>query len=317
MEDWSAAAAGRRTPAMADRFHQFRIFIQVAEVGSFIGAARILKLPPATVSSAIRILEKELGVRLLHRTTRQVSLTQEGHKALPLARKLASDVDDIYRLLKADQQAVSGKLTIDAPSRIAARMIAPALPSLFEKHPGLELHVSSNDRPVDLLKEGIDCVIRVGQPRNENLVRKPLGLMDMVNCASPAYLAKHGAPRHPDELAGHWLIGYMPHADTNPVSWSCVDTPGTTRTIPMRYRVAVNGVESCLACCQAGVGLIQMPRFYVQHLLDSGELVQVLTDWPAEPMPIAVLYLHRSQRSPRMAAFIDWFHDLLGRTAAL
>ena len=313
----STAMTEQKNPSMSDRIHQFRIFVQVAETSSFVGAARALNLPPATVSYAIRMLEKELGVRLLHRTTRQVSLTQEGQKALPMARKLAADLEDLYSQLKSDQQVISGKLKVDVPSRIASQMIAPALPSLMAKYPALELHVSSNDRRIDLVKESIDCAIRIGHPHNESLVCKPLGKLELVNCASPGYLAEHGTPQHPDALIAHWAIGYAPQVDTQPAGWNYVDPSGAARTVSMRYRVVVNSVESYLACCKSGMGLIQIPRFDAQHLLESGELVEVMTDWPAEPLPIAALYLHRSQRSPRMAAFIDWFEDLLKRSATL
>jgi len=309
--------AEQKTHSMSDRVHQFRIFIQVAEMGSFIGAARALKLPPANVSAAIRLLENELGVRLLHRTTRQVKATQDGERLLPMARKIASDLDDIYKALKADQQTISGKLNLDVPNRIASRMIAPALPSFLEMYPALELNVSSSDRHVDLLKEGIDCVIRVGAPHDESLICRPLGLLEMVNCASPKYLEEHPAPRHPDELIKHWAVGYQPFANMHhPAEWNCINMPGSLRMIPMAHRIVVNNVESYLACCKAGMGMIQMPRFDVRHLLDNGELVEVLHDWPAPPMPIAALYPYRNQRLPRMTAFIDWFQDLLNRTVA-
>jgi DNA-binding transcriptional LysR family regulator len=297
---------------VSDRVHQFRIFIQVADMESFVGAARVLKIPPATVSAAIRMLEAELGVRLLHRTTRQVNLTAEGEKLLPMARKISSDLEAIYSMLHADQDAVSGRFALDVPSRIAARVIAPALPAFLHRHPALELHVCSNDRHVDLAKEGIDCVIRVGESRDDGLLRKPLGVLEMVTCASPTYLAEHKAPQHPEDLANHFAVGYSPSSSVPAAVWSLVDTLGNSRSIAMKHRVVVNNVESYLASCRVGLGLIQMPRFDVHELLERGELVEVLNDWVPPPVPIAALYLYRYQRSHRMGVIIDWLQSLLG-----
>ena len=289
--------------------------MHVAELGSFIGAARALKLPPATVSAAIRLLEADLGVRLLHRTTRQVGLTPEGEKILPMARQIAGDLDGLYAVVQSARQRVAGRLHVDVPGRIASRLIMPALPEFLAHYPGLELSVSSSDRRVDLAREGIDCAIRVGAVREEQWVCKPLGELAMVHCASPAYLQQQGVPQQPQELDGHWVVGYQPSPDMRAGEWMYLDAQGTPQTLHLRHRVVVNTVESYLASCLAGLGLIQVPRFDVQPLLARGELVEVLHDWPAPPMPMAALYLHRHQRSHRMAVFIDWFQSLIPRTA--
>lgn len=300
------------TIPMSDRVDQFRIFIQVAEAGSFIGAARVLNLPPATVSMAIRKLEDELGTRLLHRTTRKVSLTDDGRKTLPIARKIAGDLDDFYELFKNHQNLLTGRLKVDVPSRLARRLVAPALPAFLEQHPSLELNLGSSDRFVDLIKEGIDCAIRVGEPRNDSLVVRSLGELEMVNCASPGYLSRHGVPKTPDELDKHWAVGYVISSEIQyPAMWDYRNAHGQARQVQMPYRVVVNNVENYLACCMASMGLIQVPRFDVKELLASGELVEVLKDWPAPPMPISALYLHRRQRTQRLVAFIEWFHSLL------
>ena len=310
------ALTERKAPPMTDRVHQLRILVQVAELGSFIGAARALKLPPATVSAAIRLLERDMGVRLLHRTTRQVRPTHEGEKILPAARQIAGDLDGLFASVRSTRQVVAGKLHVDVPGRMASRLIVPALPAFLAHYPGLELSVSSSDRRVDLAREGIDCVIRVGEVRDQTLVCKPLGELAMVHCASPAYLKRQGVPQHPDELNGHWVVGYQPGPDVRPGEWSYTDAAGAPQSMTVPHRVVVNNVESYLASCQAGMGLIQVPRFDVQQLLADGDLVEVLPDWPAPPMPVAALYLHRHQRSRRMAVFIDWFQGLLGRAVA-
>ncbi len=308
--------SARKPPTVSDRVYQFRIFIQVVDAGNFVGAARALRIPPATVSAAIRMLEGELGVRLLHRTTRQVGLTEDGQRVLPMARKVANDLDDIYHLLKSDEHVVKGRLHVGVPSRIASRLMAPALPALLQRHPGLDLTVSSCEWPLDLIKEGVDCVIRIGDPIDDAVVYKPLDLLDMVSCASPGYVAANGVPKHPDDLARHWAVGCSQSIDAQPTPWSYTDRSGAARSAPVRHRATVNNMDSRLAFCLAGIGLIQAPRLDVQHLLTNGELVEVLPDWPAAPMPIAALYLRRHQRSRRLVAFIDWFQALLDRSVA-
>lgn len=308
--------AEQKNPSMSDRVHQLRIFIQVAEMSSFVGAARALKLPPATVSAAMKMLEADLGVRLLHRTTRQVSLTAEGEKILPMAHKITSDLDDIYSALHSDWHAVSGRFTLSVPSRIATRLIAPALPAFLQRHPALELHVLSSDRNFDLVSDGIDCVVRVGHAQDEAVPSRPLGLLEMIHCASPSYLAAYGTPQHPDELARHWAVGYSPSNAMQPAIWSGVGVSGVPKSISMKHRVVVNNMESYLASGRVGMGLIQVPRFDVQDLLTSGELVEVLPNWPPPPTPVAALYLRRHQRSRRLAAVIDWLQELLNRALA-
>ena len=212
------ALTERKPPPMTDRVHQLRILVQVAELGSFVGAARALRLPPATVSAAIRLLERDLGVRLLHRTTRQVRPTHEGEQILPAARQIAGDLDDLFASVQSTRQVMAGKLHVDVPGRMASRLIVPALPAFLAHYPGLELSVSSSDRRVDLAREGVDCVIRVGEVHDQTLVYKPLGELAMVHCASSAYLTRHGVPQHPEELTGHWAGATSPHRTCTRVS---------------------------------------------------------------------------------------------------
>lgn len=302
-----------KPPPVSDRVYQFRIFIQIVDTGSFVRAARALNIPPATVSAAIRMLESELGVRLLHRTTRQVGLTHDGQRILTMARKIASDLDEIYHLISSDEQVVTGKLHINVPGSIAWRLMAPELPSLLQRYPELELRLSTFERDLDLVDGDVDCFIRMGRSNDASLVHKPLDLLDRVSCASPGYLAAHATPQHPDELIHHWAVAYSQSGSTDPAAWSFTDKAGAARSMSMRHRVTVNDMDSYLACCRAGIGLIQALRIDVRHLIASGELVEVLPDWPATPVPVAAFYPHRHQQSRRLAAFLDWFRTLLDR----
>ncbi|MGV2908271.1 LysR substrate-binding domain-containing protein [Achromobacter sp. AGC25] len=295
-----------------DRFDQYRVFAQVADMGSFIKAANALEVPRASVSAAIQQLETQLGVRLLHRTTRQVRLTADGEQLLERVRPLLAEVEDIDQLFHAGQRQVSGRLSIDAPSRVARRLIAPALPGLLRRHPRLELVLSSTDRAIDLVQEGVDCAVRIGALDDSSLVVRPLGHIALINCASPDYLREQGEPRRPDDLSvGHWSVGYASPKTGRELPWEYLAESGAGQVARVPARVVVNNAENYIACCLAGLGLIQIPRFDVQHLLDAGKLIEVMPSWRPAPMPVSLLYPHRRQRSRRLAVFHDWFAALM------
>lgn len=294
-----------------DKLDQYRIFIQVAEMGSFIKAAHALELPRASVSAAIQQLEAALGARVLHRTTRQVRLTADGIQLLDRVRGLLVEADDIDQLFQAGQRQISGRLNVDAPSRIARRLIAPALPGLLRRYPRLQLALGSTDRTIDLVHEGVDCAVRIGTLADSSLVVRPLGHIALINCASASYLREHGVPKVPDDLAdGHWAVGYASSSTGRELPWE-YRADGEEKLIALRSRVIANNAESYIACCRAGLGLIQIPRFDVQQLLDRRELVEVMASHRASPMPVSLVYPHRRQRSPRLNAFIEWFTALM------
>lgn len=295
-----------------DRFDQYRIFVQVAEMGSFIKAAHALELPRASVSAAIQQLETQVGTRLLHRTTRQVRLTADGAQFLERVRPLLTDVEGIELMFQSGQRQVSGQLRIDVPSRIARRLIAPALPALLRQHPRLRLIVGSSDRAVDLVREGVDCVVRVGALQNANLAVRPLGRIGLINCASPAYVQAQGLPEKPAELCrGHWMVGYASPTTGREMPWEYLSDDGAEHTAEVSSQVVTNNAENYIACCRAGLGLIQIPRYDVQHLLDAGALVEVMSSYRPAAMPVSLLYPHRRQRSRRLVVFLDWFEALM------
>lgn len=293
-----------------DRLEQYRIFMQVSESRSFTRAAAALNLPRATVSTAVQQLEQVLGTRLLHRTTRQVSLSADGVRLLERLRPLLEEAEALEQLFQPEQRSVAGHLRIDVPSRVARKLVAPALPELLRRYPGLSLTLGSSDRSINLAEDGVDCVVRIGPVEDSSLVARPLGAVAMVNCAHPAYLQHHGVPLEPNDLLQHWAIGYQ-SATGKTASWDYLDAQGRSHSLTLPCRVTVNNAETYLACCRAGLGLIQVPRYDVAALLACGELKEVLPDWLPAPMPVTVLYPHRRQRSRRLSLFIAWMQELL------
>ncbi|TCV97800.1 DNA-binding transcriptional LysR family regulator [Luteibacter rhizovicinus] len=294
-----------------DRLDQYRVFIQVAEMGSFIKAAHVLDIPRASISAAIQQLETTMGARLLHRTTRQVRLTTDGMQLLEHVRRFLTDAEEIDQLFHASQRKVSGRLSVDMPSRIARRLVAPALPGLLRRYPRLQLALGSTDRVIDLVHEGVDCAVRFGVLQDSSLVARPLGQIALINCASPEYLREHGVPADPGDLAKkHWSVGYASPTTGRELPWEFL-VSGREQQLPAPSRVIVNNAESYIACCVAGLGLIQIPRFDVQHLLERGELVEIMPEFRAASMPVSLIYPHRRQRSRRLNAFIEWFEALI------
>ncbi|MDV3463481.1 LysR family transcriptional regulator [Stenotrophomonas sp. C960] len=294
-----------------DKLDQYRIFVQVAEMGSFIKAAHALDVPRASASAAVQQLELAMGTRLLHRTTRQVRLTADGVQLLERVRQFLCDAEEIEQLFHASQRKISGRLNVDVPSRIARRLIAPALPGFLRRYPGLQLALGSTDRAIDLVLEGVDCAVRIGALHDSSLVARPLGHIALINCASPGYLREHGMPARPEDLLqGQLSVGYASPSTERELPWDYV-VSGEERLVVVPSRVIANNAESYIACCVAGMGLIQIPRFDVQYLLDRGELVEVMPDFRAAPMQVSLVYPNRRQRSRRLNAFIEWFEALM------
>ena len=293
-----------------DRIDLLQVFVRVAETGSFTRAADRLGLPRASVSTAVQQLETRLGSRLLHRTTRRVGLTPDGEVMLERARALVADMEDMEQQFLPARGQVSGRLKVDVPSRIARRLIAPALPGFFALHPAIELELGSSDRAVDLVLEGIDCALRVGPLANSSLVARPLGHFTLINCASPAYLERNGTPRTPADLPEHVAVNYASPTSGRAAPWEWL-RDGETSTLRMRSQVAANNAETYIACALAGLGLIQIPAYDVREHLAAGELVEVLPDARAEPLPVQLVYPHRRNLSRRMQAFVGWLETVL------
>ncbi len=293
-----------------DRIDQCRLFLRIAACGNFTAAAEQLGLPRPTASLALQQLEAHLGTRLLHRTTRHVSLTPDGAVLFERLQGLVSDWEEIAQQFRPADARVSGRIRVDVPSRIARRQLAPALPGLLRQHPGLQVDLGSSDRLADLVQEGIDCALRVGQLGPGNPVVRRLGSLAMVNCASPAYLAEHGLPLRPEDLATHRAIEYPASGGTRSASWDWHEA-GQARSTAVPAAVSANNVECYIALALAGLGLIQVPAYDVADHLDRGELVAVMPEHRPAPMPVHLVVAHRRHLSRRVQTFVQWMEALL------
>lgn len=293
-----------------DRIDLFRIFTRVVECASFTRAADTLAMPRSSVSAAVAELEGRVGARLLHRTTRKVVPTQDGTAFYERCLRVIADVEEAEGLFRQDGAKPSGKLRVDVPGRIGRLIVAPALPGFLEEYPDIDITLGVGDRAIDLIEEGIDCVLRVGPLGESGLIARPVCPLPLVNLASPTYCDRHGMPRGPDDLGRHWAVNYASPSSGRVEPWEWIEE-GERRTLPMRSRVTVNSAEAYIACCLAGLGLIQIPAYDVSRHLETGELIDVMPGHRAAPLALTLLYPHRRHLSRRVQVFARWLEELL------
>lgn len=293
-----------------DRIDLFRVFTRVVETASFTRAADTLGMPRSTVSNAVQMLEERIGTRLLHRTTRHVAPTLDGTAFYERCMRLIDDMEDVENLFRQKEDKPTGRLRIDVPGRIGRKIIAPALPDFLRMYPDIEIELGVTDRTVNLIEERIDCALRVGALHDSSVIARSLGVLTLVNVASPAYVAQYGMPLLPKDLEHHWSVNYASPTTARKEPWEWVES-GQLKTMPIKSRVTVNNAETYIACCLAGLGLIQVPAYDVKPYIAQKRLIEVLPDYCAEPMPMALLYPHRRHLSRRVRVFTDWLEPLL------
>lgn len=297
-------------------FDRMHIFVRVAELASFTQAAEALGIPKASASTAVQQLETQLGTRLLHRTTRRVQLTQDGQAYYERCKDLLADVDELQSMFQqADRAGLRGRVRIDMSTGMARNVVVPRLPELLARHPGLEVELSSTERRVDVVREGFDCVLRTGAVVDSSLVARPLGLARLVNCASPAYLGAHGTPRSLADLPGHRLVHFVNTLGARSAGFEAV-VDGALVLTPMQGALTVNNAEAYMAGCLAGLGLIQVPHLGVVDLLARGDLVEVLPQLAAPPMPLTLMYANRRNLPRRVRTVMDWLAQVVAEHLA-
>jgi DNA-binding transcriptional LysR family regulator len=292
-----------------DRFNAMRVFTRIVELGGFARAADSLQLPRASVTILIKQLEAHLGVQLLQRTTRQISLTLDGAAYYPRCVRLLADLEETEAVFSAARHNPKGLLRVDMPAGVGRLVVIPALPQFTARYPLIELEIGLNDRPVDLIREGVDCVLRGGSPLDDSLVARPLVMMDQVTCASPDYLQRNGTPHTLDDLRGHQMVEYVSGSSGKRYGLEFV-VDGQVQSVDLPKQVAVNSADGYLAACEAGYGLVQTPYYHVARQLEEGRLCEVLREVPSPGMPMTALYPPHRQLSRRVRVFVDWLVEL-------
>ena len=298
-----------------DRFDAMRVFARIVERRSFTAAADDLGLPRSSVTDAVKGLEARLGVRLLRRTTRQVSPTLDGEAYYQRCVSLIADMEDAEGAFVGAKP--SGQVRVDVHGTLARHFLLPDLPRFRQQYPDIRLHLSEAHQPLDMIREGFDCILRAGELSDSPLIRRRLALLERGTFASPEYLRRRGTPQTPDELGGHEMVGFL-SPDTGEILPLVFGTGGKTRQVTLPALVTVTGPETNVACACIGLGLIQVPRYRASSELAGGRLVEVLSGFPPSPLPVHVLYSHTRHLSPRLRVLIDWmaeqFRDRLSST---
>ena len=292
-----------------DKLHAMRVFVRVVEANSFSKAADTLGLPRASVSTTIQNLEASLGVRLLQRTTRRLNLTLDGAAYLEGATRILSEIEEIESSFTSARKTPRGRLRVDMPGSIGRLVIIPSIHEFHAKYPDIEVMIGLSERPIDLVQEGVDCVIRVGVLQDSSLVARRIGAMQQVTCASPAYLAAHGEPASIEDLDRHVAVNYF-GSRTGRNFELCFQRDGKVEEVAMKGVVAVNDADAYVTCGLEGLGLMQPARFMVLPHLRSGALREVLRDWRPPRIPISAVYPHNRHLSPKVRVFVDWVAEL-------
>jgi len=290
-----------------DRFDSMQVFMRIVDLKSFTKAADDLQLPRATVTHTIQQLEKRLGVRLLHRTTRQVSATLDGDAYYLRCQRLLADLEEAESAFSQSAAAPKGKLRVDLQGTQAKHFLLPYIGDFCARYPDIELEIGLGDRLVELVRESIDCVLRAGEPRESSMVGRRVALLEQVTCASAAYLGRAGEPTTLQQFQSHRAVNFVGSSGKNWPFEFTVD--GEVRRMQLRGQTTVSHADAYHACCEAGLGFIQVPRYSVEALLKTGVLREVLTEWRPPPMPVSVMYPHHRQLSPRVRVFVDWVAD--------
>jgi LysR family transcriptional regulator for bpeEF and oprC len=287
-----------------------RTFARVAELNSFTRAADGLDLSRAVVSTQIADLEKHLGVRLFHRTTRRVTLTADGTEYLERCRRILADLDAADEAVRRTRLRPQGRLRVDVPVAFGRHLLMPALPQFTSRYPDLSLEVQYNDRVVDLIAEEVDVAVRVGPVSDKNLVARSVCRTRVVTCASPQYLAQYGTPSHPDELHKHRLIGLLSYTTGKPKKWH-FQKGSDRRAMKLPFALAFNAHEAPLYAAIRGVGIVQTADVLVAEALGNRKLEIILKDWSGEGAPMSIVYPAAQRGSTKVRVFADFAAELL------
>ncbi|HEX8613514.1 MAG TPA: LysR family transcriptional regulator [Telluria sp.] len=292
-----------------NKLQAMEVFVQVVDSGGFTRAAENMQLPKATVSTLVQALELALEVKLLHRTTRHVSVTADGAAYYERCLRILSDVREAEESLSRNRANPSGRLRVDVSSGIANDILLPALSDFFNRYPDIRLDLGCGDRPVDLIEEGVDCAIRGGNLPDSALIARRVGVLHFVTCATPGYLDRHGRPTHPNDLASHRCINYFSTKTGKIYDWDFIRGDEVIN-IAAPACLAVNDSTAYLTAGMQGLGLMQMSSFMVDQMVAAGKLEIVLPDWSSTPLPINVVYPQNRHLSAKVRVFVEWVADL-------
>jgi LysR family transcriptional regulator for bpeEF and oprC len=293
-----------------DKLQALTVFVRIVQTGGMSRAAESLGMPKPAVTTLLQKLEASLGVRLLNRSTRKVSVTVEGASYYERCVAILADLHEADESVARGHAAPRGRLRVDVPTLIARSVLVPALPQFFGRHPEIELALASRERRADLIEEGIDCALWSGEIADSSYVARRVGYLYFATCAAPAYLATNGRPSHPQELTQHRCINHFSPHTGRVVEW--VYRRGAERfDAKLPGHIALEDENSYVAAAEAGLGVAQIPAFIVKDALERGTLELLLGDWFPEPAPLHIVYPQHRHVSGKVRVFVDWMARVL------
>lgn len=293
-----------------DKFQEMQVFAAVVDAGSFVGAANGLDMSKAATSRYVADLENRLGVRLLHRTTRKLSLTEEGEVFYARCKTLLGEIEEAEAEVTARAGEASGQLKVNAPLSFGLLHLAPLWPEFMARHPKVTLDVTLGDRTIDLVEEGFDLAVRIARLPASSLISRKLGSTRMVLCASPDYVRRRGEPKHPSELAAHEVISYSLLAMGEDWEFNGPDGLVVAKIHP---RLRTNSGDTCRAAALHSQGIVLQPTFLVGADLTSGALMELLPQYRSVDLGIYAVYPTRKHVSPKVRLLIDFLVEALRR----
>ncbi len=282
------------------------MFAAVAEAGSFTRGATTLGITKAAVSRQVGLLEQRLGVVLLQRTTRQMSLTEAGRVVLSHARRILAEHAAVENVVEQQRSAPKGHIRVTAALGLGQRFVAPALADFLDRHPDVTAELLLDDHPVDIVRHGIDVAIRAGRLPDSDLKQRRLAPLSMVVCASPSYVARHGEPSEPNAVAEHRWVTFTPMGDPPRLRF---ERRGTVVRVKPKGRLAVNDGQALRDWLVRGVGISVLPRFWIERELDDGRLRPLLRGWSLPRAAVYALHAHGTQPPRRVAALVSHLAD--------
>ncbi|TWI49237.1 LysR family transcriptional regulator for bpeEF and oprC [Pseudomonas duriflava] len=284
------------------------VFARLAELESFTRTADAMQIGRPQITRAIQNLERSLGIRLFQRTTRKVRLTSEGELFYERVKEILGDIAEATSMFGRPSAAMRGRVRLDIPTAFAQPGLIKSLRDFTLLYPEIELVLGVTDRAVDLVAEGVDCVLRIGELPNSSLIARSIGQATMVTCASPAYLNEYGEPKTLDDLNAHQGVVFLSGQSKRPLPWQFFDG-GSDQTYISRHGITVNESNAYVECGVAGFGILQAPGITLDRYLEDGSLVEVLRNYRPRPRPISVLYPSKSHLAPQVHIFIDWVRE--------
>lgn len=294
-----------------DRLTSMAIFVKAAETGSFASAGAVLGLSSQMVGKHVRLLEERYGMKLISRTTRRQSLTEAGSAFYERCKSVLAEAETMEALAANLQASPRGKLRVNAPVSFGAYCLVPMLTRYLQDYPGVEVELTLSDRIVDLIDEGYDAVIRIAPLPDSRLIARPLTPYRLIACASPGYLAAHGVPERPEDLAAHACLGFVYWGRPAAAAWEFVG-PSGRHSVRVTSRLSINNGQALRVAALEGFGIIVQPCELLRDDLAAGRLVRVLSEYETPSLPVHILFSPDRRLTPKLRTFIDYVAAAFG-----